>query len=1163
MNRTPLFWSLLLGAMACIGILCIGLFFMTQSGPQPDKPLPTSPPTVAAASDNDLQHLLIGARSLAESLHPAQALPLLQKAVELYPRDLDARLDLANDDLLLDQPELALADAQEALKLDPGSAAAYFIAGSADLRLGRFEPAVKMLSQARHINPAVAAVCFQLGRAYQGMNKLEAARDVLQDAIRLDPRHPSAHYVLAMVLQRLGNSQEASRQLELHQEILGRQPDVQVTAATYERSTYTHMIVPLQPPEQPAPQGVKVSFTDITEAAFQSARYRGPAAIINPGHTGKCELFVTEAGGFRLLANRNGAFEPAAPLLPAAPGKNANGMLVGDLNNDGIDDIVVLGDKGTHVFTFAATGIATDITHSCGLANVIAKAAALADLDFTGKLGLWASGPDGNGMRFFRNQGNLTFKDFSAAAGAPRELPDVRQLIVADWNGDDLPDMIVGRQNQRPLLLRNQRTGPVTPDGSPRDWPIGSAIAVGDLNNDLRPQLVVARPGVIEITSGTGYQPVDADFGAPSRPASPAVGPVAAKIIPTGDFVAEHLYLVDYDNDGWLDVIAAGDGLRVWRNLGRNGFRDVTSELGLDKIHGHVNSVLAADFNDDGATDLLLDINDHELRLLRNDGGNAKRQIKLRLVGKRSNASGLGSRITLSAAGWRTSRTYERFPLEIGTGQHTKIDALTVHWYDLAVTLPPDLTFDPKHIVTITEIQLPTGSCPYLYAWDGKQFRFVTDILGAAPLGLPAAAGHLIDADTEELVWIGNEFNFAPREGNYVLQITDELRELLFLDQAALVAVDHPNNTEIHPTCKLRPGKPFPPPSLMMLGDRVQLKRATQLDGANVTAQLAEMDGKVVSPKLRIPQLRGLAEPSGVVLDFGPLPTDRTLVLALTGWLHFGGGMANIAGSEDPDLPFPFPVLQARTPDGWKPVDVVVGAPAGKTKTILVDLTGKLPPGTRQLKITTGFEIYWDRIALFQRAQRVTDAAPEPIAGSGAQRATATRMTTLAPASTDLHWRGFARYADQPWYVPLTPIYNEVEQTAPWSAVPTGWCTRYGPVDELLAHRDDHVVILNGGDELTLNFAADRLPRKPNGFVRDFFLLTSGWDKDADYHVVRGATVEPLPAHQMNDQLYGQSNAPTGDHDQWIQRYNTRWVGPRMLPRESESENANVPLGHD
>jgi len=59
-----------------------------------------------------------------------------------------------------------------------------------------------------------------------------------------------------------------------------------------------------------------------------------------------------------------------------------------------------------------------------------------------------------------------------------------------------------------------------------------------------------------------------------------------------------------------------------------------------------------------------------------------------------------------------------------------------------------------------------------------------------------------------------------------------------------------------------------------------------------------------VSPiQLRIPQLRGLAEPYSVTLDFGPLAVERPLVLALTGWLRFGGGMANVAASHDRNCP--------------------------------------------------------------------------------------------------------------------------------------------------------------------------------------------------------------------------------------------------------------------
>src|ERR1017187_3167530 len=92
----------------------------------------------------------------------------------------------------------------------------------------------------------------------------------------------------------------------------------------------------------------------------------------------------------------------------------------------------------------------------------------------------------------------------------------------------------------------------------------------------------------------------------------------------------------------------------------------------------------------------------------------------------------------------------------------------------------------------------------------------------------------------------------------------------------------------------------------------------------------------MVSPvQLREPQLRGLAEPFSVTMDFGELPANRPLVLALNGWLRFGGGMANIAASLDANLPFPFPTLKAELPDGsWKKLDVDVGAPRSEERRV-------------------------------------------------------------------------------------------------------------------------------------------------------------------------------------------------------------------------------------
>ena len=69
------------------------------------------------------------------------------------------------------------------------------------------------------------------------------------------------------------------------------------------------------------------------------------------------------------------------------------------------------------------------------------------------------------------------------------------------------------------------------------------------------------------------------------------------------------------------------------------------------------------------------------------------------------------------------------------------------------------------------------------------------------------------------------------------------------------------------------------------------------------------------------------------------------------------------------------------------------------------------------------------------------------------------------------------------------------------------------------------------------------LGEKVEGSQRDFFLFVSGWDKDSDFHVVTGTSIEPLPWHGMNEQHYGREPRPVFTNDAWIQKYNTRWVG--------------------
>jgi hypothetical protein len=348
--------------------------------------------------------------------------------------------------------------------------------------------------------------------------------------------------------------------------------------------------------------------------------------------------------------------------------------------------------------------------------------------------------------------------------------------------------------------------------------------------------------------------------------------------------------------------------------------------------------------------------------------------------------------------------------------------------------------------------------------------------------------------------------------------------------------VDHPPDTEVYTTGKMVPGRPFPPHNLVTLGAQHPLLHAERSDGLDVTEALRRADQQMASPvTLRIPQLRGLAEPWSLTLDYGPLPVDRPLVLGITAWLRFGGGMANVASSQHPELPFPFPTLEVETnPGSWQPVDVVFGTPAGKTKKFLVDLTDRLPNGSRRLRIHTAYELHWDRIALLEKV----DAA-------------STRINRVKPETVTLQYRGFSEFEDTPWTQPLTPDYHRPQPNPAWRITPAGWCTRYGPVDELVAHRDNALVLLNGGDELALRFPVTALPAPAPDTQRTFFLYTSGWDKDSDFHCEKGWQVGPLPWHGMDDQSYGQQARPRFDNDAWMESYNTRWVGPWVLRRPS------------
>ncbi len=921
-----------------------------------------------------------------------------------------------------------------------------------------------------------------------------------------------------------------------------------------------------------------------------AAKFSGPVGLIDFQRTGQPGLLVIEDGKqFRLLTFTNGQFQPAGTPVPAKADGGYNKVLVGDLDNDRYDDAIVLGTNSSHVLKLGAEGKLTDRTLLTGLAQLKAIDGELADLDFTSKLSLVVALPDGQGIRFHRNLGNVMFKDDTTAIGLPTNAFAATQVTVADWNKDDLPDVIASSEASIHLFA-NQRGGKLTETNAPALISAARHVVIQDLNNDFRP----------DTASLSGQHLAVAVAGLTNR-----------LIVNLGDGAASHLESVDYDNDGWLDLIALGGAApRVWRNQGVRGLVDTSGAFGIGA--NATRRIVAADLDNDCDTDLVLVLADGGLKLFRNDGGNQNRMVKIKAVGNRSNASGLGTRFEFAAGNWRGMRTVRQTPLEVGIGKRNQIDSAFVQWTQLRMNVEA-IKGDECRVSFITEIeQKQMTSCPYLYAWDGKTFRFVSDFLAAAPVGLPVAPGKIIAADPEELLWIGNEAMFPAKDGKFVLKLTEELSEMLYLDEVKLVAVDHPVGTEVFSTSKMLPSPPWLPHEFVTLHQRVPLLKATSntpqgldrsrlpadlgtseaafpltlalspaereqaaaatgstttvftdaaqgssqqaqnvfpLPGGegqgegegstqtslaiDVTERLQAIDNLRVSPEIYGDHLRGWAKTQEIMLDFGSLDHTRPLVLALNGWLRFGGAMANIAASQRDDLPFPFPALAVEIADGkWQPVDVRVGTPAGRTKSIIVDLTGNLPAGAKRLKLTHAFELHWDRIALFEKAGE-----------------SKTEIARVSPSGTDFQYRGFSEDAKLDWTHPTTPIHDQLQTIPNVPTVPTGWATRFGPVDELVAAKDNAFVLINGGDALTVEFEASELPPKPAGHEREFFLWSVGWDKDTDYYTVLGDQIEPLPWHGMDDQAYGQQLRPRFASDELMKQFTTRWVGPRVPSR--------------
>jgi hypothetical protein len=403
-------------------------------------------------------------------------------------------------------------------------------------------------------------------------------------------------------------------------------------------------------------------------------------------------------------------------------------------------------------------------------------------------------------------------------------------------------------------------------------------------------------------------------------------------------------------------------------------------------------------------------------------------------------------------------------------------------------------------------------------------------------------------ASSREYVRIPGD-RLVPRDGRYRLQITEELWEVAYIDEVKLLAVDHPDSVEVFVDEKFVPPAP-PELRLYRVGERLLPAAARNGEGEDLLPRLRSRDHRYVSD-LRAGPYQGIVEPHAMVLELPPeavrAPDPH---LFLRGWIFPTDASINLAVAQNDSVTVRPPTLEV--PDGrggWRTAVPDVGFPAGKAKTVVVDLSGVVRPEDPRIRIRTNMQVYWDQ-AFFAaggvEGPAAAGGADEAVArledGAGPATGTSTRVRVLDPAAADLHFRGFSReYRKGGRHGPHWFDYDSVSTDPRWLPIP-GRYTRFGDVRPLLGERDDRYVVMAPGDEMTVEFDAGDAPELPEAWTRTFLLYTDGWIKDADMNTATGNTVAPLPFH-------GQSRypPPPGEafprdsaHRAWLEEYQTR-----------------------
>ena len=1059
----------------------------------------------------------------------------LHQFEEAYRADSSASIPLVNEGvsyLYLRK----LPDAEEiftkATALEPGSVRAWYGLGLAHFSGGNQEAALADFKHALTIDAHDADIHYFLGTIELSLKRYDDAIAEFKAALQQAPLHASAHFGLARALQRQGKLDESREHLKRFQEITQSKIGTLMSASYGEQGRYATVEDMLATPPG-AGAMIPVRFVPVAASGAPEARGPAPSAqgggacVLDLEGNGSRDLVVmTKGDGLRAYhVTENGSTELLAPEKTglAAKGDGVS-CAVGDYDNDNLPDLAIALTDRVMLFHNLGHGRFADATASVGIRPINHPAGiTFVDFDHDGDLDLFVTGQAGSGAGpnvLWRNNGNATFTEWSAPTGLAGKGSTLG-AVLSDINNDRAVDLVVAEAEGSPQLYLNQREGAFKQLALYTDASLSAThgIAISDFNKDGWMDVAVTHAGAPGVSlwrnvDGSRFERLPVEL--------------------PGVLSAWGIAPIDFDNDGWIDLAvivetAKGTELRVLRNLGPQGFVDVSSTLGLEKLDlAGARSVLAADIDRDGAADLLVARAGGAPLVLHNVGGSAHRSLRIDLTGLADNKSAIGTKVEVFSDGnWQkfevtgSSGYMSQGSTEIlaGLGGSDRADVVRLLW---PTGVPQDeMDVASNKPATLTELDRRGSSCPVLFAWDGAKYKFISDVIGAAVVGHWVSPTARNQSDADEWTKIDGG-DLHARNGNLSVRFGEPMEEINYIDQLRLVAVDHPAATEVYPDERFLSEPPFASGKTVVASDRAHPPAAAWDDhGRDVLTTLSVRDHTFVRDFTNL-TYAGFANPHTLTLDLGAWSPANPLRLFLNGYIEYFSASSMYAAWQAGISP-QAPTVEAQMPDGsWRRIIDDMGFPAGLPRTIVVDLSGRLPPHARRIRLTTNLQIYWDQVMI--------DNAPN--------RDRIARETELPLTSAHLAFRGYPRQIDGATPGDLTYDYQSISMTGPfqWQR---GSYTKYGEVTPLLTSRDNHYVIFGSGEDIDAEFSEAVLPPLPAGWKRDYFFYADGFVKDMDFYEALPFTVAEMPFHGMT--AYPYSSREHFPDDPATLRYRLDW----------------------